>query len=87
MTSKPYSYLETGTLLTIANYCGQAPAKRKRFLRNVTVEMASNFTKKRVERFLLFRNSRLKITDGTFAGRRCHYNDCCLCTAVNNKTR
>ena len=48
--------------------------------------MVSNFTKKCMERFLIFRKGGLKIADGTFAGTGCHYNDCCLCSAVKNMT-
>lgn len=43
----------------IANYSGHTP----------------NFTEKYMERFVILRKSWLKITDGTFAGVECHYND------------
>ena len=73
---------------SIANYSGHALAKRKRFFRNVTLKITSNFTKKCRERFLILRKGWLKkITDGTFAGAGCHYNDCYLYTAVKKKTR
>lgn len=39
-----------------------------------------------MERFKIFQKSGFKIADGTFAGTECHYNHCCLCSAVKNKT-
>ena len=57
-----------------------APAQREQFLRNVALIEWHQI----LQMFVTFRNRRLKIRDGTFAGMRCHYNDCSLCTAVNN---
>ena len=39
-----------------------------------------------MERFLIFKKNRFKIIDGKFTEVGCRYIDCCLCTAVNNKT-
>ena len=54
-----------------------------KFLCYTFFKMASNFTKKCMEMFfLIFRKSELKIADETLVGTGCHYNDCCLCSAV-----
>ena len=38
------------------------------------------------EIFDISKKNGLKIADGTFDGTGCHYNDCCLFSAVKNKT-